>query len=196
MKTEDLKALGLEQETIDKIMAMNGKDVNGLKDKYERAIKERDSLSDQLKDANETISGFEGVDPDGLKKEIEDWKAKCKQVEEQAKAERDQRAFDDALNAEIESIQFSSESAKRDVLRQIREAGLPVRNGKIIGLSDMITTIQESDAGAFVNKAEGKRAKFTDPMPQDKRKFTPTELMKMKNENPDFDLSPYFKKKR
>lgn len=43
MKTEELKKLGLEQETINKIMEMNGQDIAAEQAKTTKAESERDN---------------------------------------------------------------------------------------------------------------------------------------------------------
>ena len=67
-----------------------------------------------------------------------------------------------------------------------------------MGLNDMITAIKEKDAGAFVDEKqqelEGKKAKFTTNTvgkQSTDKKISPAELMKLKNENPDMDISQY-----
>lgn len=62
MKTEFLKALGLEQETINKIMEENGRDVNAEKEKTRKAEGERDNYKTQLDTVNTKLEEFEGVD--------------------------------------------------------------------------------------------------------------------------------------
>lgn len=63
MKREFLEGLGLEKETIDKIMTENGKDINREKEKA-------DGYKSQLDTAKETLKGFEGVDVAKLQSEI------------------------------------------------------------------------------------------------------------------------------
>ena len=70
MKTEDLKALGLEQEVIDKVFALNGKDVEAEKTKAKKAENERDNYKAQLDTAKEALSKFDGVNVDDLKGQI------------------------------------------------------------------------------------------------------------------------------
>ena len=55
MQRKFLEELGLEKDTIDKIMDENGKDINREKEKA-------NSLKTQLDTAKETLKGFEGVD--------------------------------------------------------------------------------------------------------------------------------------
>lgn len=75
MKTEELKSKGLTQEQIDFVMAENGKDLKQLQDdnkalsterddlkkKVEAAEEKEETLQQRLKDAQDTIKGFDGV---------------------------------------------------------------------------------------------------------------------------------------
>lgn len=63
MKREFLEGLGLEKETIDKIMDENGKDINREKQKA-------DGYKTQLDDAKEKLKGFEGIDVTKLQEQI------------------------------------------------------------------------------------------------------------------------------
>ena len=51
MKTEDLKALGLNDEQVQRVFAMNGADVNREKQAAETAKAERDAIRTQLDEA-------------------------------------------------------------------------------------------------------------------------------------------------
>lgn len=61
MKTEDLKALGLTDEQVQRVFAMNGADVNREKQAAETAKAERDAIRTQLDEANTKLKGY---DPD------------------------------------------------------------------------------------------------------------------------------------
>lgn len=63
MKREFLEGLGLEKDTIDKIMTENGNDINREKAKA-------DEYKSQLDTAKKTLKGFEGVDVAQLQGEI------------------------------------------------------------------------------------------------------------------------------
>lgn len=99
MKTEFLKELGLEQETIDKIMAENGKDVEAAKAKFS----DYDDLKTQLTDANKTIEGFKAMDIDGIKAAADDWKAKAEQAEKDATEKIAEIQFNSLLEGAIDA---------------------------------------------------------------------------------------------
>ena len=70
MKKQDLTALGLEQDVIDKIFAMNGKDIAAEKSKTAKAEGERDNYKSQLDTAKEALAKFDGINVEDLKGQI------------------------------------------------------------------------------------------------------------------------------
>lgn len=164
MKRKFLEDLGLEKDVIDQIMDENGKDIEAEKKKAES---ERNDLRSQLTAAQDTLKGFEGIDPAAIQQQIEDYKKKAEDAERDYKEKLEKRDFDDALRAELETVRFSSEAAKKAVTAEIVEAGLKQKDGKILGLSDLIEQIKKSDASAFVDEhqqqLEAGKARFTQP---------------------------------
>ena len=129
---------------------------------------ENETLKQRAETAEETLKGFEGIDPTKIQGELEEWKKKAEEAEASAKKQIYDRDFADALRTELESVKFTSEAAKRDVMSQITAAELKLRDGKILGLSDLIAQIRKSDASAFVDEQqeqlEQNKAKFTTSM--------------------------------
>ena len=58
MKTEDLKALGLNDDQVQKVFAMNGTDMNDLKQQVTTLTTERDAARSQLGEANKKLEGY------------------------------------------------------------------------------------------------------------------------------------------
>lgn len=79
MKTEDLKALGLTDEQVQRVFAMNGADVNREKQAAETAKAERDAMRTQLDEANTKLKGY---DPDWQQKAADAQKAADEKVAE------------------------------------------------------------------------------------------------------------------
>ncbi len=128
---------------------------------------ERDTWKEKANTAETTLKGFDGVDLDTMKKELDDWKTKAANAEKSAQAQIYERDFSDALKTELESVKFSSEAAKRDVMAQIKAAELKLKDGKILGLSDLLEQIKKNDSSAFVDQKqealEQSKARFTQP---------------------------------
>ena len=100
-----------------------------------------------------------------MQRELSDWKKKAEDAEKNAQEQIYQRDFNDALKAELESVKFSSEAAKRAIMAEIKESGLKLKDGKILGLNDLISQMKEKDASAFIDeeqeKAKQNAARFT-----------------------------------
>ena len=136
---------------------------------YDKTIKkleaDRDTWKEKAETAETTLKGFEGIDPEKIQGELKEWQQKAADAEKNAQQQIYDRDFADALKAELEDVKFTSEAAKRDVMAQIKAAGLKLKDGKILGLSDLIDQIKKADASAFVDEKqqelENNRARFT-----------------------------------
>lgn len=154
MKTEDLKAQGLTDEQISFVMAENGKDLKKLQKENENLATDRDAWKEKAETAEETLKGFEGIDPEQVQTELATWKKKAEDAEKDRDQKLYERDFSDALKAELEGVKFTSDAAKRSVMADIKEAGLKLKDGKILGLNDLITQMKEKDASAFVDEEQ------------------------------------------
>lgn len=128
---------------------------------------DRDNWKSRAETAETTLNGFKDVDLDSVKKELDAWKEKAQNAEKEAQKQLYDRDFADALKSELESVKFTSEAAKRDVMGQIKAAELKLKDGKILGLSDLIEQIKKNDGSAFVDEhqeqLEANKARFTQP---------------------------------
>ena len=168
MKTEELKAQGLTEEQISFVMAENGKDLKKLQKENDNLTTDRDTWKEKAEAAEATLKGFEGVDLETMQKELSDWKQKATEAEKNAQAQLYERDFADALKTEFEGIKFSSEAAKRAIMAEVKEAGLKLKDGKILGLNDLVSQMKEKDSSAFIDdaqqQAQRNMARFTAPL--------------------------------
>lgn len=169
MKTDELKAWGLTDEQSEKVMAQYGKDVSKLQKENEKLTADRDKEKERADTAEETLKKFDGVDVETMQAEIATWQQKAKDAEKDYADKLAQRDFEDALKEEISGYKFTSEAAKKAIMAEIREAGLKVKDGKILGLSDLISQMKEKDASAFVDEKQeqleaGRAKPFTGPL--------------------------------
>ena len=200
MKTEELKSWGLTDEQVSSVMEQFGKDITKLQKENEKLTSDRDAWKERAESAETTLKGFEGVDLDTMQRELSDWKKKAEDAEKNAQAQIYERDFNDALKTEFESIKFSSDAAKRAIMAEVKEAGLKLKDGKILGLNDLISQMREKDASAFIDeqqqKAQQNAARFTQPAGRSQQatgRPSMSELMRMKNENPGLDVRQYIK---
>lgn len=138
MKTEDLKALGLNDDQVQKVFAMNGAEMNDLKQQVATLTTERDTARTQLGDVNKKLEGY---DPD--------WKTKAAEAENQAKVQVAELQSDFAAQSAVSGVKFSSESAKKAFLSDLKAKKLPLQEGKLLGFDDYLKSYKESDPGAF-----------------------------------------------
>lgn len=197
MKTDELKAWGLTDEQSEKVMAQYGKDVSKLQKENEKLTADRDKEKERADTAEETLKKFDGVDVETMQAELATWQQKAKDIEKDYTDKLAQRDFEDALKEEIGGYKFTSEAAKKAIMAEIREAGLKVKDGKILGLSDLLAQMKEKDASAFVDEKQeqleaGRAKPFTGPLkgaaqPTASEKFKAMSLderMKLKASDP------------
>lgn len=182
---EILKSLGIEisegkTQELNKLVSENYKTINEHNKKVSALESERDDYRAKLETANNTLKEFEGIDAEGVKKELEDYKMKLRKLEDTHKQALYDRDFDDALNNVISEIKFSSEAAKKAIMDDIKSAGLKLVDGKIMGLNDLIDTYKARDASAFVDEQteilKQNKAKFTTPLNNNSSSRTATSL--------------------
>ena len=134
---------------------------------YGKVETDRDSWKEKAETAETTLKSFEGIDPENIQKEVADWKKKAEDAEKDYNDKIYERDFGDALKTAMEEYKFSSEAAKKAVMAEIKEAGLKLKDGKILGLSDLMEQIKESDASAFVDaEVDKNKARFTNTQKQ------------------------------
>lgn len=135
--------------------------------KIGKAETERDNWKSKAETAEETLKKFDGVDLETMQTELNKWKQKAETAAKDYEQKIYERDFSDALKTELGSVKFSSDAAKRAVMAEIKESGLKLKDGKILGLSDLIGQIRERDASAFVDEkqeqARQQAARFTVP---------------------------------
>lgn len=138
MKTEDLKALGLNDDQVQKVFAMNGTELNDLKQQVTTLTTERDAARSQLGEANKKLEGY---DPE--------WRAKAEKAENDAKEQVAALQNDFAAQTAISAVKFSSESAKKAFLSDLKAKNLPLQEGKLLGFDDYLANYKKNDPGAF-----------------------------------------------
>lgn len=163
---ELLKAVGLEipaerQDEFTKNFNANYKTVAEFDKKVQKLEAERDNFKDQFDKADAALKGFDGVDLEGMKTQIANYKKEAEDAKKDFDAKIYERDFNDALKTELENVKFSSSYARKAVENEIKAKGLKMEGGKILGLNDLLSQIKERDADAFAPENEKPAAKFT-----------------------------------
>lgn len=140
MKTEELKALGLNDEQVQKVFAMNGADIERKNQTIATLTAERDTARTQLGEANEKLEGY---DPD--------WKTKSENAARQARQQVEALQSDFAAQSAVSGLKFSSESAKKAFLAELKAKKLTLQEGKLLGFDDFLADYKKTDPGAFAS---------------------------------------------
>lgn len=186
---ETLKQFGVEipedkHAEVKKALSEHYKNVGEHNKAISKLEAERDKWKGQAETAEETLKSFEGIDPENIQKELDGWKEKAKEAEEKAQKQIYERDFSDALKNELSNYKFSSELAKKAVMSEIQSAGLKLKDGKILGLSDLLSQIKETDSAAFADDTDPNNIpRFTNVITQTKAndKMTKKEIDAIKD---------------
>ena len=194
MKKEDLIAQGLTEEQANFVMAENGKDVNAVRAKLTTAETERDTYKQQADDAAKEIKGYKELDIDGIKAAATNWETKYNTDTQALQAKLEEQQKDFAMKEYIGTYNFTSELVKEAVLAQLKAKDFKLDNGKFLGADEFMTELKTANPTAFAEEDTNKPPKITLPgvnTPPVGKKITMTELMTMKNANPEMDITPY-----
>lgn len=150
MKRDNLDFL--ENEQIDKVMALYGKAVG----KYEKDI---ESLKEDKKTLEDKVSTYETKinEFNESAKDNADWKTKyeelqtsIKEQEAKQKAEEEDKILTDNINTLFEGKTFTSEYARNGLLNDIK-AGLSKPENKGKGIQDLFNELTKDKTDIFTN---------------------------------------------
>lgn len=175
------------------------------KQKYEDDLAKKDT---EISTLNDTIT-TRNADLDALKTQLTDAGNDAGKLEElnsnfaalQAKYDADTAALQAKLSAQSYEFavrdyagkqKFSSAAARRDFERSMINKNLPMEDGAIMGADDYMKAYAKQNADAFIKpesnpgKADPQFVGSTSGKKQEGSKMSLTEMMKAKNENPDY----------
>ena len=189
---ETLKSFGIEipedkQADVKKALSEHYKNAGEVSKTLAKVEGERDAWKDRAETAENTLKSFDGIDPESIKGELATWKQKAADAEKEYNDKIYERDFADALKAALEDVKFSSASAKKAVMADIKGAGLKLKDGKILGLNDLLEQMKKDDASAFVDddqeQAEQNQARFTTSISKNTQpgKMTKADIMNIKD---------------
>lgn len=108
-------------------------------------------------------------------------------------AELAQKAYESAVREFANDVKFTSKAAKRDFVNAMIKKNLTLEGDKIIGGNDFLDAYTAENADAFAAKeAAAPVPTFVAPTPGEGSagaKKSLSELMRMKNENPDANIT-------
>lgn len=158
MKRESLKQMELSEEQIEKIMSMNGADIENAKQSVGDvdAIKqENDTLRSQIADRDKDIKSLQKQtkDNDELTNQLQSLQDKYQQDTDQLNQQLQETKFNSALNTALTSAN----------VRNLKAVGALIDKNKleltdensIKGLDDQLSALKESDAYLFDEGSHG-----------------------------------------
>ena len=167
------------------------------KQKYDSEIKDRDGRIDtlnttiQTRDADlQTLQNTlkDAGDIEALKtasKNLDELQKKYDKETKAYQARLSQQAYEFAVKEFAGSKQFTSKAAQRDFTQAMIAKKLQFEDGKLIGAEDFVQMYAKDNDDAFAKKADPKPQFVQSTEPKKTEKFTLSQLMKMKNDNPD-----------
>lgn len=174
MKTTDLKELGLTQEQIDAVFKLNGLDVEAAKAQVAAITAERDDLSTRLKNAEDTLKGFDGKSADEVKAEIAQYKKQAEEAQKNFQSQLTQRDQRDWLKGKLDEYGVSSPYARRQLASDVMDDkdGLKWKDGAFQGFDDFMKSAKEKDTGLYQTAEEKKAAEEKAALEKKAPKFT------------------------
>lgn len=149
MERKDLIDLGIENETVDKIMEMHGKTVNPLKQTNESLKAEVDSYKEQVTDRDNQLEEIKSKvgDTDALNATIASLKQANKDKDDAHQAKMKKVQLDYEVTLALNKANARNEKAVKALLDldtvKINE------EGQLIGLSEQLSNLQETDSYLF-----------------------------------------------
>lgn len=188
MKRDQLKKLGLDDEVIDKVMDLNGKDIQKYKAENEQLTEENTAFKDQIKNRDKDLKKLQDQvkDNDDLSKQVKEWQDKYKT---DTKELNDQIAKV-KLNSAVDQVLTTNKVRNNKAIKALlnNDEIKFDESGKLTGLDDQIKSLRKSDPYLFdegktpeYTPASGDTPKETKPLNQ----MSLTERIELKQSDPD-----------
>lgn len=149
MDRKFLEGLGLEKETIDKVMVEHGKSLNDYKekaDKHDGLVTQIGDLTDQLKERDGQLEELKKVDADALKQRIVDLQTENENNANEYQEKIDKQAKDFAIESYLRDQKARNPKAVKALLDL---ESITLKDDKLIGIDEQVTPLKESDDYLF-----------------------------------------------
>lgn len=196
MKKEDFLKLGLDDELAEKAAEASGEELKGHipKSRFDEVNNRVKALEADLQARDDQLEQLKKVDADSLQQTITDLQTENANLKSQHDAELRQVKFDAALELALTNSKAKLPKAVKALLDIDLEKAEISEDGSIVGLSNQLKKLQESEDTKFLfegekpsslqgaKPAEGKDGPPTSP---DTSKMTYSELAKFMAEHPE-----------
>lgn len=122
------------------------------KAKFDSLNETKKDLENQLKETNDKVQELSKVDTDELKKQIEDLQKKYEEDTKALNSKYEAREYDIKLNDYAKDLKFSSNSAKKSFMSDLKAKELKFEEDKLVGFDDFVNSYKESDPSAFIEE--------------------------------------------
>lgn len=184
MKRKFLEDLGLEKETIDKIIDQNSQDIGAYKKKAEEFVDTIRQLQEDVKTRDKQLEELKKAGSvDDLKKQLED----AQEANKKAKEEYDAKLADMKYDAAIEKA--LADALHPDLMAvKIDKSKLKLKDDGIEGLEEQVKTLKETYKDMFKPAKTGRSPENPEGKPttitvEQFSKMNYTEKNKLFNEN-------------
>lgn len=149
MKRDQLKKLGLNDDQIEKVMDLNGKDINSTKENIATLTTENESLKGQITDRDKDLKHLKSQvkDNEDLSNQFKDLQTKYKQDTTDLTKQLGQVKLNSAVDQSLNANKVRNVKAVKALLN-MDNVKLD-DNGNLTGLDDQIKSLQKSDSYLF-----------------------------------------------
>lgn len=176
MNRDFLEKQGLEKEVIDAVMAEHGKSVHATKQELESVTTDRDNLKQQIADRDTQLSDLkkEVKDNEELTARITELETANEQTETEYREKLEEQQRDFAIETALRDAKAINPKRAKKALSDEFESVI-FKDGKLIGLDEVMTTIKESEAYLFEVEKEPENITPKGAQPGTQRKVDPNE---------------------
>lgn len=152
MERKFLEGLGLDKDTVEKVMAEHGKTIEQHKQQLTDITTERDGLKTQLDGVAQKLEAFKGVDLDALKQEIETLKGDIAQKDATYQQQIAERDFQAVISSEITAAKGKNPKA---IAALLNIDTLKTSKNQKEDVAAALKALRESDAYLFDDSKPG-----------------------------------------
>lgn len=122
------------------------------KSKFDNLNEQKKDLENQLKETNDKMQELSKVDTEELKKQITDLQTKYEEDTKALNQKYESREYDIKLNDYAKDLKFSSNSARKSFMSDLKAKELKFENDKLVGFDDFVNSYKENDPSAFIEE--------------------------------------------
>ena len=124
------------------------------KAKFDSLNEQKKDLENQLKETNDKMQELSKVDTEELKKQIVDLQKKYEEDTKALNTKYEAREYDIKLNDYAKDLKFSSNSARKSFMNDLKAKDLKFENDKLVGFDDFVNSYKETDPTAFIEETK------------------------------------------